>query len=433
MSRQGCLVGRVAPWSRLCGCRWSCGLWARLGIFAALLLTLADAFARGGGLDVTLTDTSVLTVKPREIVTRVLRITNSTGAPGTFEGRLRLPAGWRAITPEFPFQLAPGATVMRLVSFFAPEHTAAGEYRVGYQVVNQGNQGAVGGAVLLVRVLPVFKLQVDILDVPAIAIAAEPYPAVFQISNYSNASLTVGFGVESSRGSKVTPAAGTLTLAPGESRPVELVVLPQALTEAAWDQISLTARAPEQGLTDTAQKNVETLPRVSGRETQYHSIRTQFTRRAGVSWGNEGADLTQGWGRDGLHGGVQLEWSGGGALDGSGKRFLNFLVRGPDMDQGTIFDQQSRFFVDYRGKEFDVALGNVAFGLSPLTETGAGGVGARLGWHRDQWRVSAWHVQDWGADDGWGAGVTGQGDRTLHQPCPGAQLVARGQLSERPG
>ena len=89
-------------------------------------------------MDVTVTDASVLTVKPREIVTRVLRITNSTGAPGTFEERLRLPPDWRAITPEFPFQLAPGATVMRLVSFFAPEHTAAGEYRVGYQVAQSG-------------------------------------------------------------------------------------------------------------------------------------------------------------------------------------------------------------------------------------------------------------------------------------------------------
>lgn len=212
----------------------------------------------------------------------------------------------------------------------------------------------------------------------------EPYPAVFQVSNYSNATLTVGFAAESSRGSKVTPAVGTLTLTAGESRPVELVVRPPALTEPAGDEISLTAGAPEQGLSDTAKRRVETLPRVSGKADPYYSIPTLFTRRLGAGWGNQGKDWTQGWGPEGRHGNFQLEWSGGGPIDGSGQRFLNFLFRGPDLNEETIFGQQSWFFIDYRGKAFDWALGNLVFGLSPLTETGAGDIGARLSWHPDQ-------------------------------------------------
>ena len=99
----------------------------RFGLFIVLLLASVLVKAQGGGVDVTLADASLLTVKPREVVTRVLQVTNRTGATGTFEGRLLLPRDWRAITPEFPFQLAPGASVMRLVSFFAPENTAAGD------------------------------------------------------------------------------------------------------------------------------------------------------------------------------------------------------------------------------------------------------------------------------------------------------------------
>jgi hypothetical protein len=410
MSRQGCPISLVASRFRPHGHRRPVGLWSRTGLFVALLLALTLAFARGG-VDVTATDVSLLTVKPREIVTRVLRVTNRTGATGTFESRLVLPEGWRAVTPDFPFQLAPGVTAMRLVSFFAPEHTAAGEYRVGYQVLNQASRGVAGGTAFLIRVLPVFKLQVDILDLAPVAIANEPYPAVFQISNYSNAALTVGFAVESSRGSTVKPAVGTLTLAAGESRPVELVVRPPAVTEPVGDEISLTVSAPGQGLSETAKRRVETLPRVGAQADLYHSIPTLFTRRLGMSWGKAGggpdARWSAGWNREGLHGNFQLEWSGGGPIDGTGERSLRFLFRGPDLNEATIFGQESWFAIDYQGKEFDWALGNVVFGLSPLTEAGAGGVGARLGWHRDQWRALAWHTQDWGADEGWGSGNTG--------------------------
>ena len=382
-----------------------CQKMPRLGLFFVLLLASVLVKAQGGGVDVTLADASLLTVKPREVVTRVLQVTNRTGATGTFEGRLLLPKDWRAITPEFPFQLAAGATVMRLVSFFAPENTAAGDYRVSYQIANRANPaGVAGGATLLVRVLPVFKLQVDVLDLPSIAIAGEAYPATFQISNYSNATLTVGYGAESSRGSKIKPAAGTLTLAPGESQPVALEIRPPALTEASRDEISLSARATEQGLSETAKRSVEILPRVSGKEDDYHHLRTLFTRRIGLNYGtrisNSGGGAAQEGDDPKLGGGVQFEWSGSGAVDGSGKRFINFLFRGPDLDEATLFGQSSWFMVDYRGDEFDVGLGNLSFALSPLTEMGAGGIGARLGWHDDQWRVQAWHAREWNSYQG---------------------------------
>lgn len=387
-----------------------------LAVWLGLLLLLLAGGALAGGIDVTVADSSLLTVKPREVVTRVFRVTNRTGAPGTFQSQLMLPQGWRAITPDFPFQLAPGASAMRLASFFAPEHTAAGDYRVGFRVVNASLQGPIGGASLSVRVLPVFKLQVDILDLPAVAIVGEPYTAVFQIGNYSNSPLTVGYGAESSRGSKLKPAAGTLTLAPGEARPVEIAVRPVSLKEATHDQIRLTASAPEHGLSDKAERSVETLPRTGAQQEEYYTLNTQFTQRLGASWGGQNAGWGGGqgngngggWGRTGVQGAFQLEWSGSGPVDGSGERFLNFLIRGPDLNQYSIFGQESMVYLDYRGKSFDWGIGNLPFLLSPLTESGVSGVGGRLGWHNDSWRVNAWHVQDWDSNEDWGTGVNGE-------------------------
>lgn len=384
--------------------RFRGGLWLG-GLLALGLALLVPVPTWAGGVDVTASDSSVFTVEPRQVVTRVFRVTNR-GGPGIFESRLILPEGWRALTPDFPFQLAPGASAMRLVSFFAPANTPAGEYRVGYQVAERDNRGRNGGATMLVRVLPVFKLQVDVVELPTVAIVGEPYKAVFQISNYSNAPLAVGWGAESSKGSKLKPASGALTLAPGESVPVTVVVNPPTLTEPAHDQLRLTASAPAQGLSNKAERSVEIMPRISGDQTgHWHELPTMFTQRTGANWRrNSGAD----GGGSRVGSGNQIEWSGAGTLDPQGQHYLSFLFRGPDLDDASIFGQQSMFFVDYRGPRFDVGLGNLSFDLSPLTVTGTGGIGARLGWHEGDWRAAAFYSHDWNTDDNWDTDDSGQ-------------------------
>lgn len=341
----------------------------------------------------------VFTVDPREVVTVVFQVTNRTGEGADLEGRLLMPEGWRAITSEFPFTLRSGGSAMRLVSFFVPERAAAGEYRVSYQVGLRGRPSALGGSTLAVRVRPVFKLQVDVVDMPTIAIANEPYQATFQIGNYSNAELTIGFGAESSRDSRIEPTVGTMTLAPGEVRPVELTVRPPPITEPTGDEISLTATAaapaspPDQQLSHSAKRRIETLPRVTGKETAYRTMTTYYTRRLGGSW--SGRD-------DGDHGaGIQLEWSGSGALDGDGERVLSFLFRWPSLEDESIFGLEDWFYVDYRGRELDLTVGDATYGLSPLTEWGAGGRGARLAWRGERWEISAYHMGslDFGDDE----------------------------------
>ncbi|KAA6183050.1 hypothetical protein F2Q65_16640 [Thiohalocapsa marina] len=371
---------------------------SRLGVFLALLLATTAALA--SGLDVTATDATVFTVEPREVITRVFQVTNRGGGNGTFEGQLLLPEGWRAITPNFPFRLAPGATSMRLVSFFPPERTPAGEYRVTYRVIAQDNPGAVlGSATLQIRVLPVYKLQVDLLDAPKIAIVDEPYQAQFQVSNGSNSALSLNYSLDSSQDSALSPPAGSLQLAAGESETLTIQVHPSDLSKPAHDRIRLQVSAPDQGLSEQVERSIETLPRVSGKQDLYRSMETQFTRSLGGSWDGN---------RQRLGGAVQLEWSGRAVLDDQGERRFSFLFRGPDINEATLFGQPSRFYMDYEGKAFDWGLGNLSYRLSPLTEQGAGGFGARLGWRSEHWRLSTWYTQDWDSKDGWDTYSEGQ-------------------------
>ncbi|WP_296805749.1 hypothetical protein, partial [Thiocapsa sp.] len=122
-------------------------------------------------------------------------------------------------------------------------------------------------------------------------------------------------------------------------------------------------------------------------------MRTYFTRRVGGSWSgkNDGSDGA----------GVQLEWSGSGALDETNERFLSFFFRWPGLNDESVFGQEDWFYVDYRGRNFDVTLGDATYGLSPLTERGVSGRGARFAWRGERLELSAYHVGsfDFGDDD----------------------------------
>lgn len=358
-------------------------------LLLALQLWSPATLAQASGLLVEPTGARVRTVDPRKVVTLVVRVANRTNEAVQLEGQPSLPRDWRAITPEFPFQLAAGASAMRLVSFMVPESTPAGEYRVGYQVRGREEPNIRDGFYLAVRVRPVFKLQVDVVHVPSLAIAGEPYQAQFQISNHSNAALAIGFAANSSRDSAIEPPAGQMTLAAGESRPMALTVTPPALDKPVRDEISLTATAGEQGLSDSAKRSVETLPRVTGEERPYHEMETLFTKRTGGRWSDDEG-----------HQGVQLEWRGEGPIDEDGERLLSFLIRGPSLEDETIFGLRDEVYLDYQGKFFDLALGDRSFGLSPLTESGLSGRGVGMGWRGEQSQASVYFVRDRFSDEG---------------------------------
>jgi hypothetical protein len=377
-----------------------------LMLLAAVLLAPAPVVARDGGVTVMPADVSLLRKAPREIATSVIRVTNRTGAAATFQGELSLPAGWRPITPDFPFPVAAGETVLRLISFMVPAETPAGDYRVRYRVEQRNRPAVSGTASLSVRVLPVWKLQADLRSAPDLVIAGEAYEAVYNIINAGNAPLRVAYRGDSRRGYRISPAGGILDLDPGEAREVVLTVTTEDDGEPLRDTLTFIAEATAEGLASEASKSIEVVPRVSAGENPEISIDTVFTQSAGARL------------RDGEYsGGLQLSWSGAGAIDDTGERRLAFMLRGPDLIEETILGQREEFRVQYDGPNVDLALGDLTYALSPLTEQGRWGRGGLIRWRNAPFTVMAYHMREafistryddavwledeqaWGADD----------------------------------
>ena len=350
-------------------------LWRRcFGCLCVLLIFPSLSHAQTLGLEVRPADQELLSQEPRRIVTVAFLVRNGIGRAGQFEAHPILPQGWRLITPEYHFDLADGETQVRYISFFIPAGARAGDYELTYRV-NDRQQPAINDAYTLpVRILPVLKLEVSSLDVPVFVISGETYRATFLIQNRGNAPITVEYKVRSSRGTLLEPETGTLTLDPGESKPLEARVKTDAFRKPEQDWLSLTTRVTGTTITDNVTSRIRLIPRVTGFEQRYNTIPSTFSLKSVVQ--DNGDARGRAW---------QTEITGGGAIDQSGKRHIDFLLRGPDLRDKSTLGTVGEYRFDYWDEHLTLSLGDQVYSLSPLSENSRYGDGAGVGYQADQW------------------------------------------------
>ncbi|MDP2754505.1 MAG: carboxypeptidase-like regulatory domain-containing protein, partial [Nitrospirota bacterium] len=80
-------------------------------------------------------------------------------------------------------------------------------------------------------------------------------------------------------------------------------------------------------------------------------------------------------------GGFQLEFSGSGNLDEEGRRRIDFLFRGPDIQEKSIFGERDEYRFSFYNRPLGFHLGDRPYSLSPLTESFRYGRGAEVDFH----------------------------------------------------
>ena len=358
----------------------------RLGLLCSLLVWLASpapVHAQAHGLEVRPADQELISQEPRQVVTTVFRVRNGTGQAGSFEARSLLPPGWRLITPEFPFELAAGATTLRFVSFFIPENAAAGDHPFTYEVIHRRQPAIRDAYTLRVQVLPVLKLQVNPLESPDFVVSGDPYQAAFLIQNSGNTTITVEYKLTSSRSNSLQPGTGTVTLKAGEARRVAVEVKTGAIQRPERDSLTLTAQIVGKEVSERQTSTTEVLPRVTGAEQRFNTI--PATLGLGYVMRDQNGKRSAGW---------QVDLAGAGTLDEAGEHNIAFRVRGPDIQSQIGLGLQDEYWVEYWSANFKLSLGDRLYALSPLTESGRYGRGARVGYALGGLRLDAYHMED---------------------------------------
>jgi len=271
-----------------------------------------------------------------------------------------LPEGWNLITKDFPFELNPQQIDNRLLSFFVPQTTLAGNYEITYIVQDKEDPSLRDSYKIYILVVPVGKLLAKLLESPKYVVAGEQYQSSFAVTNLGNTQYTVTAKVTSSENIPYTVDLDRFGLAPGQSQTVTVTVKTDPkITISLKHRVQLIAEAVEDSKTKAkavGESIVEIVPKITGVEQTYHTIPTELTVRY-VSHENEERD----WG-------VQTEIRGQGTLDEQGKHHIKFRAIGPDLQQKSILGERDEYTLSYWTDRYELHFGDRSYSLSSLTE-----------------------------------------------------------------
>ena len=249
-------------------------------VFYLVILTVANGTAQGLGLEVRPSGKELFETRPREIVTAAFRITNTTGLQYEFISEVKLPEGWVLITEDFPFDLGANETTTKLVSFFVPQATSAGRYKITYLVGARKYPAIRDFYTVDVVVLPYSKLEVMLLETPQYIIAGEYYQVCFLVTNKSDTENTVSISIDSSENIPFVVDAEIFKLAPWQSKTVTVKVGPDAkIAKILKHRLRLTAQVVEDSKSKTqakAESTVEIAPRANEAEERLEAISPQI-------------------------------------------------------------------------------------------------------------------------------------------------------------
>lgn len=343
------------------------------------------AFAKNGGLEVRSEAATLAETEPGKIVTTSFLVANHTDREEAFVEQLTLPEGWQKVAPaDLPFSIASGAQAVRIVAVAIPASASAGRFEIKYAVRGQRDYGLADAVDFSAVVLPVSKLGLSIEQKPEMVIAGDEYIVRARLTNQGNARLSIRTDVKSAPSYPVKIADADVTLEPSAARDISLrIATDKNLATKTTRSLTIQSTAiTSDGRVVSAKQTilVEVVPKVTGDKDPYWRMPAMFRFLTTSETGH--------------HDTVQAELSGGGAIDESGTRKIDFLFRGPDAQQsGTSLALRDEYRLGYHDEDLDLHLGDGIYSLSPLTERYGYGRGAEVDYHPGAFGAGAYYME----------------------------------------
>jgi predicted porin len=337
-----------------------------------LLISGAAALAQQSSIEVRSPSAKLLDTAPGRIITASVVVANSGSVTDEITERLTLPPGCQKIAPpDLPFRVEAGGQIVRVLAVLVPANMPAGRFELHYAAQSRRDPSLSGSVDLAIQVTPVDNLELVVEPRPDMVFAGDAYPVKLRVTNRGNSRISVQLTSRSSLGFAVSADAEAFTLVAGATREILCCVK----VDAAFAQhirhavtFDVTATSPSgKTLTASQASVVEIIPRISGSRDPFHYLPMQLKLMTLAEAGH-GAQF-------------QAELSGAGSLDEAGKHRIDFLFRGPDVQNASLFGERDEYGASYHGEHWDVDLGDRIYSLSPLTEKHSLGRGAGVKWH----------------------------------------------------
>jgi len=342
-------------------------------VLACLLVASPGLLADDSGVEVRRSGVKALETPPGKVITTGFVVANRNAIGGEFVETVALPPGWLKVAPaEDRFPLAARAEELRLLAILVPPTAAAGVTEVRYSVRGGEGDASVSEGRFTVRVLAVARLELLVEDKPEAVIAGEDYEVKLRVLNHGNSTNRIRLVTLASPPIETLLDLPELVLAPASAQTVSVRVKTTARIDRKVTQILSFKAVGEDGAgastTSPAQAAVvEVIPKVTGDTDTWNRLPVQMRVVAVKETGQKA--------------GLQAEFSGAGNLDDTGKRQTEFLFRGPDLQQKSMYGQRDEYRLSYADPLLEVQLGDRSYTVSPLLERNGYGRGAELGLH----------------------------------------------------
>ncbi|UCG12807.1 MAG: hypothetical protein JSU72_20440, partial [Deltaproteobacteria bacterium] len=338
-----------------------------------LMPALGLAQGIGHGVEVRLTSPELIEVEPGKIVTGSFLISNTAGRRVELEETLELPhvvPQWRPLIPySQPILLGIDETRVRLVTFLVPKECPPGRYDISYSVFERGRSGIEVRESFSVVVLRIIKLDATIEERPEIVTAGDEYKVRLRLANGGNSRTEMRVEARTSPEFPVVINPHSIALDAGSSTGVSVTVATDSELKRKTNhvlEIKALASGPEESVVSEKRTVfVEILPKIVEAVIPRQTIPSRLRL---IVVGQEDSE------------GMQLEYSGSGDLDERGVRKIDFLLRGPNAKDASVYGMRDMYRLDYHDRDFSVELGDRLYSLSPLAErfTYGRGTGVRF-------------------------------------------------------
>ncbi|MCK5534196.1 hypothetical protein KAI68_03695 [bacterium] len=270
------------------------------------------------------------------------------------------------------------------MAFSVPLSCPAGRYQITYYAGSHSNYKVTDNASFSVFVLPVIKLKILVESKPEVVVAGDSYKVKLRLVNQGNSKRDLKVEVKGIPDYPIKMVVSEMSLKAGESVPFGIVVKTDKRLKKEIKHI-LTVKASTKELkkevvsTSTSQVVLtEIIPRVTRKFDPYNRIPSQI-KLIGVKEEEEAS--------------FQIEFSGLGRFDPEGKTGIDFLFRGDDIYNKSIYGKRDEYYLNYYSKWLDFFVGDRNYSLSPLTERYKYGRGAEISIYPADFKLGTFYLK----------------------------------------
>ncbi len=359
-------------------------------VFTLILLCIAlPAFGqfRGRGIEVRAVSPLQVVAEPLRIQVLSFLVTNRTDRELRLREEAIIPKGWNLVFPVTVFSLPAGGATTRLVSFQVPQNAVEGSHKITYTAFDSRDPGIRGTEEINVVVLPVEKSDLMVESQPYSILAGEGFEFSMRLTNSGNTPRDYKVSAKTTDpDSEVFIAPEEVTLGAGEGTSLKITGKVNSEFVGSVLAVQVTANAFKEGKnTDTKTNTVliEVVPTVGRKPEPYHILPTTLSLSAVHTSEGETKPF--------------FEWSGSGTLDEEEEKQFSFSFSGPTLDDSYNYSQTEEYWLSYSSPVLGFRLGDMSYGISPLTISSSYGRGIGLDFKSlagGRWAAGAFHVRN---------------------------------------